>query len=89
MNVVVIGQKTQGITLACESFYDPAKDQLLRLAVSELSDANGNAAYAGSGFTPNYPVNPLSSVEGVQPFGSPLESLFAKALAIINGEVEE
>ena len=89
MNVVVIGQKTQGITLACESFYDPAKDQLLRLAVSELSDANGNAAYAGSGFTPDYPVNPLSSVEGVQPFGSPLESLFAKALAIINGEVEE
>ena len=89
MNVVVIGQRTNGINLACESFYDPAKDQLLRLATCFVSGANGEASYADTGFTPDYPINPLSSVEGIQPFGSPLENLFAKALAIINGEVGE
>lgn len=86
MNVVIIGQRTKGITLACESFRDYTSDQLLRLAVCELSDANGEASYAGSGFTPDYSADSLSPVEGIQPFGSPQENLFAIALELIENE---
>lgn len=83
MNVVVIGQQTQGIGEACESFFDPINDQLLHLAVCHVSDANGNNEYVGTGIEPDYTVNPLFPVEGILPFGSPQENLLAKALELI------
>ena len=89
MNVVVIGQKTQGIAVACESFYDPAKDQLLRLAACQVKDASGNADYAGTGISPDYIATPLSPISGILPFGNPEENMLSVALKVINGEMEE
>ncbi|MGX8683080.1 MAG: S41 family peptidase, partial [Bacteroidales bacterium] len=89
MNVVVIGQKTEGsVAQACESFHDLNRDQLLRLVVCELTDANGESSYTGSGFTPDYSAEPFNPIEGIQPYGSPSENLFAKALSVIAGEEE-
>ena len=84
MDVVVIGQQTQGIGVACETFNDPVNDQRLYLAACQIADANGNADYVGVGITPDYTVNPLSPIGGIQPFGSVEENLLAKALALIN-----
>ena len=83
MKVVVIGQKTKGIGVACETFRDPISDQQLRLAACHITDANGNADYVDTGITPDYVVNPLSPIEGILPFGNPQENLLAKALEFI------
>lgn len=84
MDVVVIGQKTQGIGVACESFYDPVSDQLLHLAACHVADANGEADYVGTGITPDVVADPFSPIEGILPFGSPSENLLSKALTLIN-----
>ncbi|MBO7602127.1 MAG: peptidase S41 [Bacteroidaceae bacterium] len=83
MNVVVIGQKTKGIGVACESFLDPVNDQLLRLAACHITDINGNADYVDTGITPDYIVDQFSPIEGILPFGNPQENLLAKALELI------
>ena len=83
MNVVVIGQKTKGIGVACDSFLDPVNDQLLRLAACHITDINGNADYVDTGITPDYIVDQFSPIEGILPFGNPQENLLAKALELI------
>lgn len=83
MDVVVIGQKTKGIGVACESFLDPVNDQLLRLAACHITDINGNADYVDTGITPDYIVDQFSPIEGILPFGNPQENLLAKALELI------
>lgn len=83
MNVVVIGQKTKGIGVACESFLDPVNDQLLRLAACHITDINGNADYVDTGITPDYIVDQFSPIEGILPFGNPQENLLAKALELM------
>ena len=84
MDVVVIGQQTQGIEVACESFIDPANDQILHLAACHVSDVNKKVDYIDTGIEPDYIVNPLSPIEGILPLGSPQENLLARALEIIN-----
>jgi C-terminal processing protease CtpA/Prc len=83
MNVVVVGEKTAGIGIACEPFYDPVSDQLLHLAACHVSDANDNADYVDTGITPDYIVDQYSPFEGILPFGNPQENLLAKALELI------
>ena len=86
MNVVVVGQLTKGIGVACETFDDTVSDQRLYLAACHITDANNNADYVGTGFTPDYSANPLSPVSGIQPFGDPDENLLSTALEVINNE---
>lgn len=83
MDVVVIGQKTKGIGVTCDSFLDPVNDQLLRLAACHITDTNGNADYVGTGITPDYLVDQFSPIEGILPIGNPQENLLAKALELI------
>ncbi|MBR1542376.1 MAG: peptidase S41 [Bacteroidaceae bacterium] len=85
MNVVIVGQQTKGATaVACETYRDPSHDQQLRLAVCQVSDINGSTDYLGTGFTPDYEVNPFSSVGAILPFGNPEEAMLATALAAMN-----
>lgn len=86
MNVVVVGQQTKGIGVACETFDDTVSDQRLYLAACHITDANNNADYVGTGFNPDYSANPLSPVSGIQPFGDPDENLLSTALEVINNE---
>jgi hypothetical protein len=83
MDVVVVGEKTAGIGIACEPFYDPVSDQLLHLAACHVSDANDNADYVDTGITPDYIVDQYSPFEGILPLGNPQENLLAKALELI------
>ncbi|MCR4766036.1 MAG: hypothetical protein K5856_07690 [Bacteroidaceae bacterium] len=83
MNVVIIGEATQGIGVACETYSNPSTDQVLHLAACHVTDINDAANYLDGGFTPDYSVTPLSPVKGVQPFGSANENLLAKALELI------
>ena len=84
MEVIVIGQQTKGIGVACETFSDPVNDQLLHLAACHVTDINNKADYIGVGIEPDYSIDPLSTIEGIQPFGSEYENLLAKALKLIN-----
>ena len=84
MEVIVIGQQTKGIGVACETFSDPVNDQLLHLAACHVTDINNKADYIGAGIEPDYSIDPLSTIEGIQPFGSEHENLLAKALELIN-----
>ena len=81
MSVVVVGQQTAGIAVACETYQDPTHDQQLRLAVCQVSDAAGQADYAGTGFTPDYTASPIAPIDGILPLGNPAENMLAAALA--------
>ncbi|MDO4164237.1 MAG: S41 family peptidase [Bacteroides sp.] len=84
MNVVLIGETTEGIYIGTEDFLSNTYLWVLRLAVCQLFNANGEADYT-SGFSPDYSVSPLSDPTTVLPLGNSDEALLSVALGLIDG----
>ena len=88
MDVILIGETTQGHYVGTESFTTARYPWELKLAVCEVFNANGTADYT-SGFTPDYQVDALSDPFRILPLGNPDEALLYTALSVINGSLTE
>lgn len=86
MNVVLIGETTQGEYLATAGFLNTTLGVLLRPVVCEVYNAQGGADYT-AGFLPQYTVNGLADPARVLPLGDPDEALLSTALGVINGTI--
>ncbi len=87
MDVIVVGETTKGENIGTERFENTQFMWILRLAVCEVFNAMGTAAYA-EGFTPSLQVSPLGDPAAVRPLGDPDEALLAAALGVIDGSID-
>lgn len=84
MNVVLIGETTQGENVATGTFINRHFNWSIHPVVCEVYNSKEESNYA-NGFTPNYQVNEFADLRYFLPFGNPQEALLNKALSLIAG----
>lgn len=84
MDVVVIGQTTEGKNVGSISFSNQELQIKISPIVCQLFNSKGESSYAG-GFSPDYTVNESSNLSLFLPFGEEKEALLSVALGLIEG----
>lgn len=87
MDVVLIGEKTEGKNVGSVSYTDDKYPWHLQPIVCKIYNANSESEYGKVGFTPKYVYNEAAQANLNQflAFGNPSELLLGKALSIIDG----
>lgn len=88
MEVVLIGQNTQGNHYGTNSYVNGKFPWILRPVVCEVVNAEGTADYT-EGFAPDHAADELADPSKVLPLGHPDEALLNIALNLIEGNEEE
>lgn len=84
MNVVLIGQTTEGKNVGSVSFSNQELQIEINPIVCQLFNSKGESSYV-NGFTPDYPVSESSNLALFLPFGDEKEALLSVALGLIEG----
>ncbi|WP_321332352.1 S41 family peptidase [uncultured Bacteroides sp.] len=85
MNVVVIGDTTEGKNVGSVSYTDDKYPWHLQPIVCKLYNANNESNYGKIGFTPDYEANEAERLDKFLPFGDTDELLLSTALSLIDG----
>lgn len=85
MDVVLIGGKTKGESVATETFTNTYYNWAIHPVVSQVYNSKGESDYA-NGFTPKYSVDEFANLSTFLPFGNQEEALLNTALRLIVGE---
>lgn len=86
MDVVLIGETTQGENVATETFTNRQFNWSIHPVVCEVYNSKGESNYA-NGFAPNYSINEFTDLRYFLPLGNQQEALLNKALSLIAGEI--
>lgn len=85
MNVVVIGETTEGKNVASVSYTDDKYPWHLQPIVCKLYNASDKSEYGKVGFTPDYEYDEATTLDKFLPFGDTNELLLSTALSLIDG----
>lgn len=85
MEVVVIGETTEGKNVGSVSYTDDKYPWLLQPIVCKLYNASGKSDYGKIGFIPNYKRDEAETLDQFLPFGDTNELLLSTALGLIDG----
>lgn len=87
MDVILIGQKTEGKNVGSQHFADNKYEWALQPITMRITSKNTDLDYS-NGFQPDYVADELktqSNPGGLLPFGDPDEYMLSKAIALITG----